>query len=87
MTGRTTARKLETREEEKVNPSSRTQQGSISSSPENERFLRGIRHQVQVLGIQITLRSVFDLQFSRISGESSFFEDNSHEFFSSISSL
>ncbi|WMV18830.1 hypothetical protein MTR67_012215, partial [Solanum verrucosum] len=35
---------------------------------------------VQVLSIQITLRSVPDLQFSNIRGESSFFEDNSHEF-------
>uniref|UniRef100_M1DP08 Uncharacterized protein n=1 Tax=Solanum tuberosum TaxID=4113 RepID=M1DP08_SOLTU len=61
-------RKLESREEKKVkNPSSRTQQGSISSSPEIERFLRGIRHQVQVLSIQITLRSIPDLQFSSIS--------------------
>uniref|UniRef100_M1DT94 Uncharacterized protein n=1 Tax=Solanum tuberosum TaxID=4113 RepID=M1DT94_SOLTU len=34
-----------------------------------------VRYTVQVLSIQITLRSVFDLQFSRISGESSFFED------------
>uniref|UniRef100_M1DBY8 Uncharacterized protein n=1 Tax=Solanum tuberosum TaxID=4113 RepID=M1DBY8_SOLTU len=42
---RTDLRKLESREEKKVkNPSSRTQQGSISSSPEIERFLRGIRH-------------------------------------------
>uniref|UniRef100_M1DY42 Uncharacterized protein n=1 Tax=Solanum tuberosum TaxID=4113 RepID=M1DY42_SOLTU len=31
--------------------------------------------QVQVLSIQITLRSILDLQFSSISGESSFFED------------
>ncbi|WMV50862.1 hypothetical protein MTR67_044247, partial [Solanum verrucosum] len=39
--------KLESREEKKVkNPSSKTQQGSISSTPEIERFLRGIRHQV-----------------------------------------
>ncbi|KAH0637918.1 hypothetical protein KY289_037833 [Solanum tuberosum] len=69
-------RKLEAREEKKVkNPSSRTQQGSISSSPEIERFLREIHHQVQVLSIQITLRSISDLQFSNISGESSFFED------------
>uniref|UniRef100_M1A4V8 Uncharacterized protein n=1 Tax=Solanum tuberosum TaxID=4113 RepID=M1A4V8_SOLTU len=38
---------LKSREEKKVkNPSSRTQQGSISSSPEIERFLRGIRHQM-----------------------------------------
>ncbi|WMV51893.1 hypothetical protein MTR67_045278 [Solanum verrucosum] len=65
------------RKEKKVkNPSSRTQQGSISSSSEIERFLRGIRHQVQVLSIQITHRSVPDLQFSSISGESSFFEDD-----------
>ncbi|WMV25538.1 hypothetical protein MTR67_018923 [Solanum verrucosum] len=63
-------RKLEARREKKVkNPSSRTQQGSISSSPEIERFLRGIRHQVQVLSIQITLRSIPDLQFSRISDD------------------
>ncbi|KAH0757840.1 hypothetical protein KY290_021333 [Solanum tuberosum] len=50
-------RKLEAREEKKVkNPSSRTQQGSISSSPEIERFLRGIRHQdeyARVLGSQV----------------------------------
>ncbi|WMV25388.1 hypothetical protein MTR67_018773 [Solanum verrucosum] len=42
---------------------------------------------VQVLSIQITLRSVPDLQFSRTSGESSFSEDNSHEFLFSIFSL
>ncbi|WMV42226.1 hypothetical protein MTR67_035611 [Solanum verrucosum] len=42
---------------------------------------------VQVLNIQITLRSVPDLQFSRFSGESSFSEDNSHEFLFSIFSL
>uniref|UniRef100_M1DNV3 Gag-pol protein n=1 Tax=Solanum tuberosum TaxID=4113 RepID=M1DNV3_SOLTU len=41
------------------------QQGSFSFSPEIERFLRGIRH--QVLSIQITLRSIPDLQFSNIS--------------------
>ncbi|WMV32158.1 hypothetical protein MTR67_025543, partial [Solanum verrucosum] len=40
--------------------------------------------QVQVLSIQITLTSVPDLLFSRISGESSFSEDNSHEFLFSI---
>ncbi|KAH0724878.1 hypothetical protein KY284_000743 [Solanum tuberosum] len=38
----------------------------------------------KVLSIQITLRSVPDLQFSRISGESSFSEDNSPEFLFSI---
>ncbi|KAH0646962.1 hypothetical protein KY284_034846 [Solanum tuberosum] len=43
-----------------------------------------LAHVVQVLSIQITLRSVPDLQFSRISGESSFSEDNSHEFLFSI---
>uniref|UniRef100_M1DFU0 Integrase core domain containing protein n=1 Tax=Solanum tuberosum TaxID=4113 RepID=M1DFU0_SOLTU len=38
--------KLERKRRREVkNPSSRTQQGSISSSPEIERFLRGIRHQ------------------------------------------
>ncbi|KAH0709456.1 hypothetical protein KY284_010883 [Solanum tuberosum] len=36
-------------------------------------------HLAHVLSIQITLRSVPDLQLSRISGESSFSEDNSHE--------
>uniref|UniRef100_M1DMD1 Uncharacterized protein n=1 Tax=Solanum tuberosum TaxID=4113 RepID=M1DMD1_SOLTU len=76
-----TVRRLEAREEKKVkNPSSRTQQGSISSSPEIERFLREIRDQVQVLSIQITHRSIPDLQFSSISGESSFFEDYSDMF-------
>ena len=40
--------------------------------------------QVQVLSIQITLRSVHDLQFSRDSGESSFFEDDSYEFLLNI---
>ncbi|KAH0689070.1 hypothetical protein KY289_016428 [Solanum tuberosum] len=39
---------------------------------------------VLVLSIQITLRSILDLQFSKISGESSFSEDNSHEFLFSI---
>ena len=35
--------------------------------------------QVQVLSIRIIDRLIFDLQFSRFSGEPSFFEDNSHE--------
>uniref|UniRef100_M1D9A1 Uncharacterized protein n=1 Tax=Solanum tuberosum TaxID=4113 RepID=M1D9A1_SOLTU len=54
-----------------------------SVEPYQARGLRPstISHQVQtttdftVLSIQITLRSVPDLQFSRISGESSFSED------------
>ncbi|KAH0724948.1 hypothetical protein KY284_000813 [Solanum tuberosum] len=70
------AHKLERKRRKEVKKrSSRTQQGSISSSPEIERFLHGIRHHVQVLSIQITLRSVPNLQFNIISGESSFFED------------
>ncbi|XP_069144588.1 uncharacterized protein [Solanum lycopersicum] len=40
--------------------------------------------QVQVLSIQITHRSIFDLQSSRFSGESSFSEDNSYEFHFSL---
>uniref|UniRef100_M1DZY4 Uncharacterized protein n=1 Tax=Solanum tuberosum TaxID=4113 RepID=M1DZY4_SOLTU len=36
---------------------------------------RSVGLTVQVLSIQITLRSIPDLQFSSISGESSFFED------------
>ncbi|WMV32375.1 hypothetical protein MTR67_025760 [Solanum verrucosum] len=36
------------------------------------------------MSIQITLRSIPDLQFSKISGESSFSEDNSHEFLFNI---
>ncbi|WMV51095.1 hypothetical protein MTR67_044480, partial [Solanum verrucosum] len=39
---------------------------------------------VQVLSIQIMHRSVLDLHFSRINGESSYSEDNSHEFLFSI---
>ncbi|KAH0672505.1 hypothetical protein KY290_024739 [Solanum tuberosum] len=66
--------KLERLEEKEVkNPSSRTQQDSISSSPEIERFLRGIHHQVQVLSIQITHRSIPDLQFSSISDSNNSF--------------
>uniref|UniRef100_M1D8C6 Uncharacterized protein n=1 Tax=Solanum tuberosum TaxID=4113 RepID=M1D8C6_SOLTU len=70
---------VEAREEKKVkNPSSRMQQGSISSIPEIDRFLRGIRHQVQVLSTQITLRLVPDLQFSNISGDT-FWRDVSED--------
>ena len=39
---------------------------------------------VQVLSIQITHRRFLDLQFSRFSGESSFSEDNNHEFHFSL---
>ncbi|KAH0674563.1 hypothetical protein KY284_025650 [Solanum tuberosum] len=39
----------------------RTEQVFFSSSPEIKGFLREIRHQVQILSIQITLRSVPDL--------------------------
>ncbi|WMV29866.1 hypothetical protein MTR67_023251 [Solanum verrucosum] len=55
--------KLESREEKTVkNPSSRTQQGSISSSPKIERFLRGIRDQV----CGMFLSPIRSLEFSRI---------------------
>ncbi|KAH0695173.1 hypothetical protein KY285_022270 [Solanum tuberosum] len=57
--------KLERKRRNEVkNPSSRTQQDSISSNPEIEGFLRGIRHQVQILNIQITLRLAPDLQLN-----------------------
>ncbi|WMV25930.1 hypothetical protein MTR67_019315, partial [Solanum verrucosum] len=61
--------KLERKRRNEVkNPSSRTQQDSISSNPEIEGFLRGIRHQVQILNIQITLRLAPDLQLNITSG-------------------
>uniref|UniRef100_M1DZN3 Uncharacterized protein n=1 Tax=Solanum tuberosum TaxID=4113 RepID=M1DZN3_SOLTU len=40
--------------------------------------------EVQFLSIHITVKSVADLQFSRIIGESLFSEDNSHEYLFSI---
>uniref|UniRef100_M1DNW8 Uncharacterized protein n=1 Tax=Solanum tuberosum TaxID=4113 RepID=M1DNW8_SOLTU len=69
--------KLRTKEEKEapVFPKN-DQQVPSSSSLEIERFLREIRHRVQALIIQIMNRSAPDLQFSSVSGESLFFEDD-----------
>uniref|UniRef100_M1DXP0 Uncharacterized protein n=1 Tax=Solanum tuberosum TaxID=4113 RepID=M1DXP0_SOLTU len=71
------------RRKEVKNPSSRTQQDSISYNPKWKDFSVEFvtRFRFSASRSRLDRGSVPDLQFSSISGESSFLEDNSHVIF------